>query len=503
MTRGPLATPAPAALCYVAFKVLRFLVGLPDLGPWRLAGALVVLLDLFAIGRAVSRRQGVEATLAWIFAILALPGAGAIAYLLLANPRLPRRSRRMQRAREAARAAGRIVHRVDLEEGAGPGDFSVLRLAAATTGFAPRAGNRVELLTRDEAAVDRMWRAFLEARRSIWAEYYIIANDDTGALFLDLLADRARAGLEVRLIYDAVGSWGIDRRRLEAIRTAGGHAAEFLPMNPVRRRWSVHLRNHRKLVVVDGEVAFTGGMNVGDEYSGLGRRRGRDTFRDSHLELGGPVVGDLARLFAEDWEFATGEPLPVRARPPAEAGADSVVSVLPSGPDQTRNASGLAFFAGIATARQRIWLTSAYFVPETPTVQALVASALRGVDVRVLVPRVLDVPLLGAAARSYYPALLEAGVRIWEYLPRMLHAKTLVVDSSWGVVGSANVDVRSSQLNFELGALVVDAAFARRLEQAFEADLAESEEIHVARVRALPRLARLRDGAARLLAPLL
>lgn len=484
-------------------RVLRLLMDLPELGPWRLAGGLLALLDLFAIGRAVVRRQGVEATLAWIFAILALPGLGAAAYLLLANPRLPRRSRRMQRAREAARVAGRLARRVDLEDGPGGSDFSVLRLAAATTGLAPRSGNRVTLLTQDEAAVDRMWRTLLSARRSVWAEYYLIANDDTGALFLDLLADRARAGLEVRLIYDAVGSWGIDRRRLEGIRAAGGRAIEFLPMNPVRRRWSVHLRNHRKLVVVDGEIAFTGGMNVGDEYSGLGRRRGRGAFRDSHLELSGPAVGDLARLFAEDWEFAGGEPLAVHARPPARAGAGSVVSVLPSGPDQTRNASGLVFFSGIATARERIWLTSAYFVPETATVQALVASALRGVDVRVLVPRVLDVPLLGAAARSYYPALLEAGVRIWEYLPRMLHAKTMVVDSSWGVVGSANVDVRSSHLNFELGALVVDADFARCLEAAFEADLGGAEEVHLAKVRGLSRAARLRDGAARLLAPLL
>jgi len=483
--------------------VFGLLLDLPELGPWRIAGVLLALLDLYAIGRAVARRRGVEATLAWIFAILALPGLGGIAYLLLADPRLPRRSRRMRRAREAARAAERIARRADLEDGPGGNDFRVLRLVAATTGLAPRAGNRVVLLTRDEAAVERMWQSFLTARHSIWAEYYIIANDDTGALFLDLLADRARAGIEVRLIYDAVGSWRIDKRRVGAILAAGGRAVESLPMSPVRRRWSVHLRNHRKLVVVDGRVAFTGGMNVGDEYSGLGRRRGREAFRDSHLELEGPAVGDLARLFAEDWELATGDPLETRGRPPAAASGGCIVSVLPSGPDQARNATGLAFFAGIASARERVWLTSAYFVPETATAQALAASALRGVDVRVLVPRRLDVPILGAAARSYYPALLEAGVRIYEYLPRMLHAKTLVVDSSWGIVGSANVDVRSSLLNFELGALVADAGFARCLEEAFEADLAESEEIPLERVRSLSRAARLRDGAARLLAPLL
>jgi cardiolipin synthase len=424
---------------------------------------------------------------------------GGLAYVLLADPRLPR-ERGRRRLRRAVRAAEVMAR--DADGVVGPGaDLSVLRLVAATTGYPPRAGNRILLLTQDERATQRALDALAGAQTSIWAEFYIVANDQTGKMFLDLLARRAAEGIEVRLIYDAVGSWGLDPRRLAAIVDGGGRACEFLPMNPVRRRWSVHLRNHRKLLVLDGRVAFTGGMNVGDEYSGLARRRGAEGFRDSHLEVEGPVVADLANLFAEDWRFATGEELATPPKPP-EAGP-AVISILPSGPDQPHNATGLAFFAAIAGARGRAWVTSAYFVPDTATMKALISAALRGVDVRVLVPRRLDVPVLGAAARSYFGTLIGAGVRVFEYLPRMLHAKSLTVDSTWGIVGSANVDVRSFALNFELGALAADPAFARALEAAFEADLAESHEVTREEIRDLPTLARLRDGAARLLAPLL
>jgi cardiolipin synthase len=479
--------------------VLRLPLDLPGLDLWRLLALGIALLDLYAIARAISRRQAVEATLAWIFAILALPGVGGIAYLLLADPRLSR-ERGRRRRRRAVRAAERVARDADLLVGPGA-DLSVLRLLAATAGYPPRPGNRVLLLTQDERATERALETIDRATASIWAEFYIVANDATGQRFLDLLGEKARQGLEVRLIYDAVGSWGIDARRLAAVTRCGVRACEFLPMNPVRRRWSVHLRNHRKLLVVDGRVAYTGSMNVGDEYSGLARRRGTGGFRDSHLELEGPVVADLGSLFAEDWHFATGETL---AEPPTpDSAGTAVVSIVPSGPDQLHNASGLAFFSGIAAAREKVWLTSAYFVPDTATIQALISAALRGVDVRLLVPRRLDVPVLGPAARSYFGTLVRGGVRVYEYLPRMLHAKSMTVDGAWGIVGSANVDVRSFRLNFELGALVADAPFARALEAAFEADLADSEEVTRERVDATRRLARLRDGAARLLAPLL
>jgi cardiolipin synthase len=278
--------------------------------------------------------------------------------------------------------------------------------------------------------------------------------------------------------------------------------AAFLPVNPLARRWSVHLRNHRKMVVVDGRIGFTGGMNVGDEYSGRARWKGNQFFHDTHLALHGPAVWDLGVIFSEDWRFATGERIELPPQPAPEP-EGSVVAVVPSGPDQRHNANALAYFAGIASARHRCWLQSPYFIPDEPTAQALITAALRGVDVRVLVPARCDVKLVGRAARSYYRALLRGGVRIFEFEPSMLHAKAMVVDGSWCLIGSANIDIRSFRLNFELGALIVDGAFAAHFESHFEEDLADSREVKRAALARIGLLDRLRDGVARLLSPLL
>ena len=381
--------------------------------------------------------------------------------------------------------------------------LSIMHLSAAITGHLPTSGNRAELLAEDEQAFGKIEAALASAKRSIWAEYYIINNDETGWRFLDLLAERARAGVEVRLLYDAIGSGSINKPRLEAILKAGGRAEVFLPLNPLRRRWSVHLRNHRKLIVVDGQVGFTGGMNIGDEYSGRGRRKGGKRFRDSHLELIGPAVGSLCATFAEDWTFATGEGLTLPSVPEPRPGAKTVVAVVPSGPDQEHNANALVYFSAINSAERRCWLTSPYFIPDEPTEQALCSAALRGVDVRIIVPGHPDVPLVGWVARSFYPRLVHAGVRVFEYMPEMLHGKTLVVDSELSIVGSANVDMRSFRLNFELGARVVDPAFARVLEDRFLADLKSSREVTGTSMARRGIGERLRDQAARLLSPLL
>jgi len=515
------------------------------------AVSLVAVVDVVVIARAVSRGYGVENTIAWVMAILALPVVGALGYMTLASPSLKRTTRRKRlrnlpvRSKASTRdwtTAGGASASRGRESQIGPPDSTgatVLHMASALTGLDSWRGNEVTLLVDADDAVGQMRAALMAAQRSIWIEFYIIKNDATGARFLDRLAERAREGLEVRLLYDALGSIGIDARRLEALRAAGGRVEAFLPFNPLRRRWAINLRNHRKLVVVDGEIGFTGGMNVGDEYSGrLGSRLTRqvkgqlqrmgagssagsgaggpaverreappeesqaETFRDTHLKIVGPAVADLAQIFAEDWSFATDEELSLPP-PPPPCPEGEVVAVVPSGPDQEHNASGLVFFSGVATARQRVWLTSAYFVPDHAMIAALISAALRGVDVRVLVPQRSDVALVDAAARSNFLVLLRGGVRIFLYQPSVLHAKTMVVDGAWGMVGSANFDIRSFRLNFELGALVLGPHFAARMEARFKHDLEQSREVLAPELEARGFLERLRDGGARLVSPLL
>ena len=466
---------------------------------------IVVLFDLYTIVMAVMRGHSAESALAWVFAILALPIVGAAAYLLLASPSIRRASRKKRRTRRRVREAMGNDPADELVMPKGPPHpvEALLELAERLTDLPATSGNHIELLSHDAGAFRRLEETIQAAKRSIWAEYYIIHNDETGQRFLDLLAAKAAEGVEVRLLYDAVGSLGLDRQRLAAILKAGGLVEEFLPLNPLRRRWAVHLRNHRKMVIVDGRVGLMGGMNVGDEYSGRARRRGRRHFRDSHLAITGPSVADLSQTFAEDWMFATDEVLaPPRVRKTSASGG-SVVAVIPSGPDQERNASSVIFFAGICAAQRELFLCSPYFVPDGPTIAALQAAALRGVDVRIMVPAVNDVPLVHYAARTYFASLLRDGVRIFEYQPSILHAKTLVVDGAWSIVGSANVDFRSFRLNFELGALVADPELAAGLVAQFTTDQERSIEVTLKQLAAEGPLRRFRDHVARLLSPLL
>ncbi|MBK9088910.1 MAG: cardiolipin synthase [Holophagales bacterium] len=476
--------------------------------------ALAVLaLDVVALVHAVTRHLGVTSTLAWIFFILFLPGIGPLAYFLLASPRIRTTRRRKRLAGEAVRAAirrslGSTALPAEVDH-ASPLARSVLFLGMRLTGLPPRAGNRVELLLDNARAFESKAEAIRGAKRSVWAEYYIVEDDATGRAFLADLSERAKAGCDVRLLYDAVGSSAIPEGSLEALRAAGGKTESFLPLNPLRKRWSAHLRNHRKLLVVDEQIGFTGGMNVGDDYAGggsivarSGRGRRNRPWHDAHLRLEGPAVFDLATVFAEDWTFASGERLVPSSIPLPIAGG-SVVAVLPSGPDQIANANAHVYFAALSGALERCWLTTPYFVPDEPTVRALCNAAYRGIDVRVLVPAVSDVPVAQAAGRFFYGTLLRSGVRIFEYLPGVLHAKTVVVDGSWALVGSANLDFRSFSLNFELGALVFDRAFATLLEERFTGDLIRSREVTLASVERRGFLERARLGLARLLAPLL
>lgn len=462
-----------------------------------------IVLAVVAVGFAVARRRGGTGTLAWILAILAFPGVGAIAYFFLANPYIRRPRRRRRTAARAVRETNVMAPPPDPTHDLPEQQRSLLRGVADVSGLLPTGGNRVQVLVDNREAFRRKEEAILGARERVWAEYYIVHPDGTGRRFLELLTERAREGLEVRLLFDAVGSADIDAPRVRALRDAGGQVAAFLPVNPLRRHWAVHLRNHRKILVADGRVAFVGGMNVGDEYSGRRglRVRRRPPWRDTHLRVEGPAARDLALVFDEDWCFMTGEVL--RLPDPVEPAGDATVAILPSGPDQDDNAAAVAWFSCINLALARCWIATPYFAPDDGILRSLTGAARRGVDVRLLLPERNDMMLMGLANRSFYGQLLRAGVRIYEYRPTMLHAKTLVMDGSLAMVGSANVDMRSFRLNFEAGALVADRGFAEELEARFVTDLETSHEITAGWVRRRRPWEVAAQGAAQLLSPLL
>ncbi|MBL8769155.1 MAG: cardiolipin synthase [Planctomycetes bacterium] len=474
--------------------------------PWNWSAigiaACIGALDVTAIVKVLRRGGDVEGTLAWIFSIIAFPAIGAVLYLILSGPSLHRTIRRRRTTVARVRPGDGVIAEPSRPPPTTKVADAVLRTVESATGMPATVGNTVLPLVEADHAFEALETAMERATRRIHAEYYIVRNDETGRRFLDLLTRQAKAGLEVRFLYDAMGSFGLDTSRLDALRDAGARVEAFLPLSPWRRRWAVQQRNHRKIVIVDDMIAFTGGMNVGNEYSGRVRRRGDLLFRDSHVRIDGPAVADLAQVFREDWAFATGEAL----EPPQFCGIPSGsarVGIVPSGPDQIVNANSMVYFASITAARERVFLTSPYFIPDSPTMRALLAASMRGIDVRILLPAHCDVWLVGMAARTYYRPLLAAGVRIFEYERSMLHAKTIVVDSELCVVGSANVDVRSFRLNYELSAAVADDAFAHDMERRFLEDLEHSREVTSRTHRRGAWWRQLRDQIARLLSPLL
>lgn len=363
---------------------------------------------------------------------------------------------------------------------------SQLALLNADQGVFPATrDNAVEVLLSGDEAYDAFERAVRDARHHIHFEFYIWRADETGRRFRDLLMEKARAGVEVRVLYDGIGGSEVHGEFMRPLVEAGGRAAPFLPVNIFERRLRVNFRNHRKIIVVDGQVGFTGGVNIGDEYR---------EWEDTAVRLEGPVVYQLQEVFAEDWYFATGENLATNLYfPPAfgpsacEAPPGSATArVIASGPDLKRQIMHQVFFMAISLARTRIWLVTPYFIPEQSIIAALTTAALRGVDVQLIVPGdgASDVSIARWAGQAFYEELLESGVKIHEYKGKVLHAKVLLVDDVWSFVGSANLDIRSFRLNFEINCLVSDPRDAPTLRGVVRAGRRAQPPAAAGRVRA-------------------
>ena len=326
--------------------------------------------------------------------------------------------------------------------------------------------SKLEVHVEGDALYGAMLADIAGARHSVRLECYILADDEVGGLVMDSVAQAARRGVEVVLRVDAIGSWGmISRSRIDHLRDAGVHWQWARPWS-WRRPWRFHLRNHRKLLVVDSDIAYLGGFNLDRRNSS--RSVGVQRWRDTHVRIdGGSLVLDAARLFDR-------YPAPFADRPEAQRRR---LVLMTNRTRQCRHRLRCAFTEAFAGARFRLWLTTPYFVPDRRSQRALVQAAKRGVDVRLLVPGKNDVPLAQWAARAAYAPMLAAGVRIFEFQGRVLHAKTALVDEGWATVGTANFDYRSFFLNDEINLLGQSPALNDKLAAQFEADLTNSREV--------------------------
>lgn len=463
-----------------------------------LAYELLLLITLLLI---ILRKKEPSGVLGWSLTVVFFPLIGLLAFYTFGITKIPRNLRR------------KIKHRDSFEQhrpesaltvpSPGPQWDAVARMLENLEEAPRRCGNRFELLGRGAAAFERMFEAIQKARHHVHVETYIFRSDGLGQQLLEILIERVRAGLEVRLIVDSVGTLrGGDILRL--LRRAGGEAAAFMPI--LSKRFTPNLRNHRKIVVVDGELAFIGGLNVGEEYLGHIRRRDRG-WADMHFELEGPAVWDVQAIFAEDWSFCTGQNLEDAAYYPdlpAAADGGSALQVIGGGPDRELNPVRQAFFATINGATKTLRVATPYVVPDTALRDALKTAALRGVRVQILTQGwPPDYVLVSLCSSYFFAELMAAGIEIHRYGAGMMHSKLLVADDEYAVVGSANLDNRSLLLNFELAAMLDTPADVAAVVQRFEEDLQEAEFVDPETWPDRPRWRRLAENAARLLAPLM
>lgn len=461
----------------------------------------------------LEERRQPSATLAWVWALILLPVFGVVLYLLIGTVRADRLVKRSRQTELRVRTLLDKHHLQTklLESGAPPVEArtdAMLRLGDNVASTPASGGNKATMLVNATQAYRAMVEAIEAATDHIHVEFYIIQPDETGKRLRERLTRKAAEGVEVRVLVDGVGSYKLARKFWDPLIEQGGEARVFNPVSFFtgrfrRRRDRVDFRNHRKIVVCDGNVGFTGGINVGREYLGLDPEMGR--WRDSHIQIDGPAVLSLQSAFIEDWLSATDELLddPRYFPEPTVCEADQLVQIIDSGPDRQWSPVAYMFAHAMALSRQRIWLTSPYFVPDQVIENTLVGAALRGIDVRLLLPGKADHMIVDLAAKSYYRRLLDAGVRVFEYEKGFVHAKTMLVDDWVSTIGSTNIDMRSFHLNFELNAFVFGSEFGDEMADQFLADLDQAKEITPEILAKVNVLRRLSYAAARLLSPLL
>ena len=392
------------------------------------------------------------------------------------------------------------------------GDIDILEkqiaLEQAIVGSPLILGNKVTLLQDGPATYSAMFAAIRKARDHINLESYIFDDDEIGRQFADALLEQQARGVQVNLIYDSVGGFNTPKAFFERLTQGGIEVLEFNPINPLAAKttWLINNRDHRKLLLVDGRTAFIGGINISSVYSSgsVVRRSVKSTgstvaWRDTHIQIDGPVVAELQKLFLQTWEKQRGKPLaPKEYFPTLKAQGNEIVRAIGSTYEDPYSLIYLTLISAIGNAEKQVYLTNAYFVPDPQLLKSLIAAAARGVDVKLILPSHSDSSVVFHAGRSHYTSLLKGGVKIYERGGELLHAKTAVIDGAWSTVGSTNLDWRSFLDNDEVNAVILGREFAMKMQAVFATDLAASQAIDLEHWQRRPLEFRLKEWMARL-----
>ena len=462
-------------------------------------GAAVLALALVASGHAIIYKREARSAALWVIVIWLMPALGPFLYALLGINRVQRRAARMRARLERYRSLPQLA----------PGEpgthFAPLaRLVSQIVERPLLPGNTLEALVDGANAYPAMLEAIRSARASIVMASYIFDAVGIGADFVQALAAAAQRGVAVRVLIDDVDARFSSTSAVKPLRRAGVPVAVFNPPLVPARLHAINLRNHRKILVVDGVFGFTGGMNVDSRY--WNPDAPGQTFRDLHFRLRGPGVAHLAEVFADDWQFATGEALRgPQWFPSIEAvpGATALVRVIEAGPDESHDRLRWALIGGLNAAQRSVRILTPYFLPDAALISALNAAAMRGVEVDILLPEKSDLPHVQWAVFGQLWQVLVRGCRVWVRGGAFDHSKLMVVDGAWTLIGSANWDARSLRLNFELDVECYSVEFGAHMEGLAQARLGGARRLTLAEVDARPLPVKLRDGIARLFAPYL
>lgn len=463
--------------------------------------AIVHLAGFAAAFDAVMTSRTPQGSLAWALALATLPYLALPLYLVFGR-------RRYRGYIDARREGYGAINDLAQELRQSAGEF-ITELAEHQEEYQVlehlvsmpfTRGNDAELLIDGEATFAAIFEALEAAERYVLVQFFIVRADDIGRQLLARLVACRRRGVQVCFLFDEIGSRELARSFRRTLRAAGARIVPFKTTRGPANRFQINFRNHRKIVIVDGKEAFLGGINVGDDYLGHGEM---GEWRDTFVRLTGPIVHGVQLSFLEDWHWATDEVPDWDWTPRAAPGEDRVALILPTGPADPLETASLAFVTLFHAARERLWITTPYFVFDNQILGALELAALRGVDVRIIVPECADYRVVWLAAWTYYDDLTRVGVRLYQYEGAFMHQKLVLVDHEAVMIGTKNLDNRSQRLNFEISALFLDAELAKEAEEVFLRDQERCTEIPEGALEDEPLWFRFQARAARLFAPVL
>lgn len=482
---------------------------------WVLLGEIAyILLVTFVIFRVLYDTRSSTKALAYILFIVFVPILGMIFYFSVG---INYRKRKLYSKKivEDESLRERIRNKMNTYSETISNSGLIAQKSETLVEFIRRAGNspltannEVKLLINGEEKFPALLKALENATAHIHIEYYIYENDITGNQVADVLIKKAKQGVEVRFLYDDFGSHGLGKAFIQKLRDAGVQTAPFYKIKWYALANRLNYRNHRKIVIIDGMTGFVGGINMSDKYRNDLKKENHLFWRDTHLMIKGQATGYLQYLFLCDWNFCSATHLVYSESyfpdsTDKETIENKVVQIAASGPDCKQPVIFYSLLEAIGSARKKIYITSPYFIPDESLMDALLIAIQGGLDVKIIIPGVSDSKIVNAAASAYYTELLKVGARIYKYNKGFVHAKTMVIDDDLAIVGSANMDYRSFDLNFEVNAMLYNKNMAAQLTEAFENDLKVSEQIDATTWLNRPKYIHLWEKIVRLLSPFL